>query len=242
MLLSLALSFALAAPDAGAPSGEEEEEDAPTWRAFGEGDGGLDAPPLFSSKKLSTALTVHQKSGSGGTMHFAESTTITCAKCTTPLRLTNDALIDHVLALGEQRYLLLGWASGGSGRQSLHVLLVHVGASGPRVIDELTWSTSRSESGVLLASTPQGWRIGIPQPITGDEEYEQDYGTRLSFKGLAQRRGTDLLKSGFFKPVPTGVSAWGYVPPFPHGIRARGNVGWLRATATGFALENQKTR
>jgi hypothetical protein len=146
-----------------------------------------------------------------------------------------------VLDLGERRYLLLGWASGGSGRQSLHVLLIHVGPTGPRLVDELKWSTTRSESGVLLTSTPQGWRIGIPQPTIGDEEYEQDYGTRLSFKSLKGRDGMQLFKAGFFKAPPPGLVAFGYAPPFRHGIRAR-SVGWVRATASGFALADLKTR
>lgn len=242
MILGIALALALTAePDAGA-AGEQEEDDAPTWREFGDGDGGVEAPPIFSSGKFSTGLTVKQKSGSGGTMHFAESTTVSCGRCGPPLQLGDSALIDHVLDLGQKRYLLLGWSSGGSGRQSLHLFLIHVGANGPKVVDELSWGTTRAESGVLLSPTKDGWRIGIPQPVIGDAEFEQDYGTRLSVKALKGRDGTQLLKAGFFKPPPAGLVAFAYVPPFPHGIRAHGNIGWVRPTESGFALETQKTR
>lgn len=126
MLLTFALAFALnAAPDAGPD--EEEEPDAPAWRELGEGDGGLEAPSIASSGKLSTALTVKQVSGSGGTMHFVEETLISCSRCGAPLKLKSAPLINHVLDVGEKRYLLLGWSSGGSGTQTVNVLLVHVG-------------------------------------------------------------------------------------------------------------------
>ena len=143
MLLTIALALALSAEaDAGA---DEEEPEAPRWRELGEGDGGLDAPPIATSGKRSTALTVKQVSGSGGTMHFAETTVISCGRCGTPLELKSAAspLIDQVIELGEKRYLLLGWTSGGGGTQAIHVLLVHVGAGGPELIDQLEWYSTR---------------------------------------------------------------------------------------------------
>jgi len=79
MLLSVAVALTpAAAPDAGLA---EEEEEAPAWRELGEGDGDVEAPSVFESVKRSTALTVKQSSGSGGTMHFNEQTVVSCGRC-----------------------------------------------------------------------------------------------------------------------------------------------------------------
>lgn len=233
MFLTFALALALnAAPDAGPD--DEEEPEAPAWRELGEGDGGLEAPSIANSGKRSTALTVKQVSGSGGTMHLAEKTVISCGRCGAPLALRSAALIDHVLDVGEKRYLLLGWSSGGSGTQSVHVLLVHVGPGGPELIDELQWYSTRGEAGILLASTPQGWRVGFPQLPTGDEEYDQDYGSSLKLGAKEYRKASHMAKTGFFKPVSAGLVAFAYCPPSGKGMRLHGHAGWLRVTATGF--------
>jgi hypothetical protein len=231
LLLTIALALTLTAePDAGL---DEAPEEGPRWQELGEGDGGVDAPSISGSAKLSTALTVKQVSRSGGTMHFAEKTVISCGRCGAPLVLKREQapLIDHVLDLGGRRYLLLGWSSGGNGFQSVQVLLVAVGPQGPQLIDELDWFSSRSDRGVLLASTPQGWRIGFPQPPSQDDDF---FDANLRVASGKSRHAADLEKSGFFQPVPAGLVAFAYCPPFGEGIRLRGNAGWLRVTATGF--------
>lgn len=234
MILSIAVALTLAAaPDAGP---EEEEDEAPRWKEFGEGDGGIEAPAVFEAVKRSTALTVKQSSGSGGTMHFSEQTVVSCGRCGAPLVLPGSALIDHVIDLGQKRSLLLGWSSGGSGMQTTHVLLVEVGAGGPRLVDELEWFTTRGERGLLLASTPQGWRIGLPKLEVRDEEYEQDYGAVLSLRSAKSRKAAELRAAGFFKPTPPGLVAFGYAPPGGEGLRVRVDTGWLRVTGKGFSL------
>src|SRR4051794_16580668 len=92
---------------------------APVWLELGHGtDGGIDAPSIAGSDKLTTELEVKQVNESGGTMHFASKTVISCARCGRPLQLASAPLIDHVLELGDRNFLLLGWSSGGGGEQS----------------------------------------------------------------------------------------------------------------------------
>ena len=219
MLLTIALLTLNAAP----------------WLELGRGaDGGVEAPSIASSGKLSTALELKQVNDSGGTMHFASKTVLSCAACGRPLQLATSALIDHVVDLGESRFLLLGWSSGGGGEQSVHALLVRLGTNGPELVDQLVWSTTRADRGILIASSPEGWRIGLPQPRpSSDLDFEPSLS--VTSLGRTSRRVTKLVKAGFFAPLPEGLAAFAYCPPFGEGLRVHANVGWVRITAKGFA-------
>jgi hypothetical protein len=191
-------------------------------------DGGGEAASIASSSKLSTALKVTQVDGSGGTMHFAQKTVISCVRCGRPLQLKTETgpLIDHVVELGDKRFLLLGWSSGGGGQQSVHALLVHVASGGPELIDELEWSTARADRGVLVMATPEGWRIGLPQPRLQSAQ--------LSVSSGKPRSSAELGKGGFFVPVSPELKAFSYSPPFGERLPLRGNVGWVTLSEAGF--------
>ena len=100
----------------------------------------------------------------------------------------------------------------------------------------------RDFRGILLVSSPEGWRIGLPEPYWAKPDLDFEPSLSLSGgRGRSDPRNpgksrsvSRLVKAGFFTPVPSGLTAFAYCPPFGEGLRVRANVGWLRVTATGF--------
>jgi len=183
-----------------------------------------DAPPdLKVEKRLPTAST--------GTMHFAEIVVLRVGRAR-PLVLEGELapIPGPYVRLGDSRFLLLGWSSGGSGMQTLHALSLAVVGGAVTLVAELTLQTDRLSSGLLLR-TGEGdqTRLGVPEPPAGfvhdadgwalrtgpgdDERFDLDGIRGLSFEEVAGQPG-DILYSPPFGvgPLPKRV-AWVSVSP-----------------------------
>ncbi len=88
-------------------------------------------------------------------------------------------LIDRVLELGPGRWVLLGWSSFGEGMMTNHAWLI-VDRGGPRIADELSWSTSRSFAGLALDVGAGAVRVGVPVPTKPRRRGGDDEPHRLS--------------------------------------------------------------
>ncbi len=179
--------------------------------------GAASVPPIGLGQ-TTKALTVKQQSGSGGTMHYSTRVELSIDGGTRAVLPGRQApIVDHVVAL-DGAWLLLGWASGGSGFQS-HELQVVSGALAP--VAKLTWFTYRAERGVLLRRDADGWSVGIPDGTSEESSLRIDEKkVKPSFTDFALTEST-----------------WSYCPPFDEALKPPKRAAWFRVSASGFRAE-----
>ena len=177
-------------------------------------------------------VTANLPEESTGTMHYAVKVTVALGEAT-PLVLEGPMLPipgPH-FRLGDSRFLLLGWSSGGSGMQTMHVLLIRV-RRGAVVLDrELTVMTDRSSAGLLVRVGTQSARIGLPKPPADfvsnpDEWFLNLGGESLDFQHMRKLRFVTV------QPQKGDLFYTASSPPSPMPKR----VAWIDVTANGFVF------
>ena len=182
--------------------------------------GGGVVPPLVESE-TTTALTVKQKSGSGGTMH-GNTRVMLSIDGGAPVPLPgyggdiNAPILSHVIAL-DGGWLLVGWASGGSPFQSQDLRVVNDALV---QTGKLEWFTYRSERGVLLRRDSDGWSVGVPGGTSEESQLRIDEKkVRLALTDFAM---TD--------------TTWSYSAPGREPLKAPRKVAWFRVSGSGFQV------
>ncbi len=175
---------------------------------------------------------------SRGTYHYADELRLS-APGAEPLVLTSSTQVDRLapipgpkFAIGDQRVLLLGWSSTGSGMQAIHVLLLHIAPPRVALQSQFTYTTDRLSSGIVVRrKNPRTILIGIPElPDFGHQEgdWSLDMGPeeRLDWDQLSQ------LHPVRYRPRASDVA---YFPPFEV-KRAVHRVTWISASAAGLEI------
>lgn len=174
-----------------------------------------------------------------GTSHHAERVTVKHGKHTIELvssfeggEGTMAPLIEEVLPLGRDRFLLLGWSSHGAGQQANHALLLKASEGEMVILDELVSGTQRAHA-ALLARTSAPPAIGVPQEavdVDGD-------GDRWSF--TTKHAELDRHQFGRLKARPSAAEAPGvvrYTPPFHERETHERRVVWFEVGERRFVV------
>jgi len=154
-----------------------------------------------------------------------------------PLHLEPLPLVDRALGAGPHRWVLLGWSSYGGGMQSEHAWLVEDAASGPRIVDQLMWTTDRMHGGVALDLSPKLY-LGFPLP-DAESLHEADgwvleHGARslpLAQVKMLPSRETNLMTLPDFYDPPMGSE--------PSTRHWSGRIVWFEANAKGFVASRR---
>ena len=185
------------------------------------------------SPELSVDATFPQEST--GTMHFAQSLAIRIGSAE-PLKVQAEMLPipGPCYRLPEQRFLVLGWSSAGSGMESIHALVVGTRAGAVVLDGQLDYTSDRPGTGLLVH--PMGddeiW-LGIPEPAAGFVHQAEDWA--LAFGTGPQRNlSLDDIRALTFEAVAESPGDTFYAPPTQAIPRPR-RVAWMTITAGGFA-------
>lgn len=113
--------------------------------------------------------TIPEKPG-GGTMHYAERVAITLAGHA-PMVVNTDIeagvlapYVSRQYDLGGRRYLLLGHSSWGAGTETVHAMLVGLRGGRLAQLDQVSVTTSRGQSAVILRQVHGQVQIGVFEP------------------------------------------------------------------------------
>ncbi len=185
----------------------------------------------YTLKSTDGVLTVEVEHSAGtGTMHYADRLRIKLAGQVIERRSrVNEEqeqmapLVDRIVPLTGRRYLLLGWASRGSGQQQEHALLIDASPGKLTLLDELILSTHRSRAALFVRTrgTPA---IGVPGDTTDMDDRED----RWSFSTLSGELDSAQflsLKSVFTSNKAPDVVR--YAPPFHRAIDEERKVVWF---------------
>jgi hypothetical protein len=132
-------------------------------------------------------------------------------------------IVHRQLALSHSHHLLLGWSSRGGGMQTIQALLV--GSEGERLLvsDWLKLTTGRASSGVFVARTDAGCRLGIPEPperVHNADSWELSAGgKKLDLKGIRALQ--------FSRARPAADRARFYRPPFESALPPVARIAWV---------------
>lgn len=176
--------------------------------------------------------------GSSGTMHFVDEMRLSVG-ASAPLVLKTDPGTKLIPIPGPQfqiddtHILLLGWSSYGGGMQTIHALLVQVENDRVTLQRELTLTTARTASVLIVRRDgPNEIRLGVGEPdgrlhdendlllVLGpakDERLNIGQIRKLAFAAEAKREADTL-----------------YAPPFQN-ARFPARITWLSVSARGFA-------
>jgi hypothetical protein len=179
--------------------------------------------------------------GSAGTMHFVDE-----------LRLSVDGSALLVLKsepggklipipgpqyqIDGTHVLLLGWSSYGGGMQTIHALLVQVENGHLTLQRELSLTTARTASALIVRRDgPNEIRLGVGEPA-GRLLDENDWLLAFGPDGDQRLDIAQIRKLGFAAETKREADTL-YAPPFQNaGFPAR--VAWLSVSAGGFAPMN----
>jgi len=106
---------------------------------------------------------------STGTYHYVDALRLSVHGAT-PLILESDVEHDHLVpipgpqyAIGDDRVLLLGWSSFGSGMQTIHALLLRIEKDAVSLQQELVYTTDRNHAALLVRRNgPKASCSGFP--------------------------------------------------------------------------------
>lgn len=177
--------------------------------------------------------------GDSGTMHFAETLTLSIA-ASRPLRVPGSFLPipGPSFPLSDGRFILLGWSSGGSGMQSMHALLVGDRAGVVTLLDHLIYDTDRPHAALLVRAGPDGSvSIGVPEPASdflhNEDEWSLQYG--LPRKG---RLLIGAIRTLSFETVTSRSDDVFYAPP-TNATPRTARVAWVHVSNGGFRLASE---
>jgi len=182
------------------------------------------------------ALTIQATypEGDTGTMHFAETLTLSIGAAR-PLRVPGSFLPipGPSFRLSDGRFLLLGWSSTGSGMQSMHALLVGDRAGVMTLFDHLIYDTDRPHAALLVRAGPDGsvW-IGVPEPSSDFLHNEDEWSLQY---GLSHKRHLLIgaIRKLSFETVISRSDDVFYAPPTKATPRTA-RVAWVHVTKAGF--------
>lgn len=190
------------------------------------------APPL----KVEVTAPVP---GSSGTMHFVDELRLSVGS-SAPLILKSEPASGKLIPVPGPQYriddshiLLLGWSSYGSGMQTIHALLVQVDNGNVTLQRELTLTTARTTSVLVVRRDgPSEIRLGVGEPdarMLGERDWLLIFGP-----GSDQRLDmAQIRKLAFAAEAKRGADTL-YAPPFQN-ARFPARVAWLSVSANGFA-------
>ena len=174
--------------------------------------------------------------GSSGTMRFVDELRLSVG-ASAPLALKTDPGTKLVPIPGPQyriddtHILLLGWSSYGGGMQTIHALLVQVENDRVTLQRELTLTTARTAS-VLIVRRDGPNEIGVGRPA-GRLHDENDW---LLVFGPAkdQRLNITQIRKFAFAAEAKREADTLYAPPFQN-AHFPARITWLSVSASGFA-------
>ena len=169
-----------------------------------------------------------------GTMHYALALTFSIPGAR-PLHLESDCCLPipgpH-FRIAATRFVLLGWSSGGSGMQSLHVLSLGIRNGAVALNQELVLTTDRMNAGLLVRPNGTGGiAIGLLRPPADFVHNPEDWSLGLGDES-EEPLGLEQLRGLPFKPVARMPGDVFYNPPlglcpFPE------YVAWISETPEG---------
>lgn len=173
-----------------------------------------------------------------GTTHYAVELRLS-AGASTPLVLKTQPGGKLIPIPGPQyrvddtHVLLLGWSSYGGGMQTIHALLVHLENGRVTLHRELTLTTPRTASALIVRRNgPNEIRLGISEPA-GRPPDENDWLLALGPDSDQQLNIAQFRKLAFAPERKREADAL-YAPPFQN-ARFPARVAWLSVNASGFA-------
>jgi hypothetical protein len=181
------------------------------------------------------------REGRTGTMHFAETLTLSIAG-SRPLQIprTNIRMGSYLpipgpsFRLPDGRFILLGWSSSGGGMETIHALLVGDRAGAVTVFDHLIYDTDRFHATVLVRTEPDGSvLIGVSEPLDrlhDEEDWSLQYGLRRKHRLLIA-----AIRKLAFETITSRSDDVFYAPPFNATLRT-GRVAWVHVASSGFGL------
>ena len=151
-------------------------------------------------------------------------------------------LMEEILEVGPNRWVLLGWSSLGEGLQTEHAWLVEA-RRGPQLLDTLTWTTDRSHAGLAVASSGNQVRIGIPLPQPLDDDGGPGLHNKSGWELVHGKQRLDLEEVERLPSSQEHVMALRgyYDPPFqvePSRRRWAGRFIWF-SSGTRFTIEHR---
>lgn len=196
------------------------------------------------AQTVKPALTVQATypEGSTGTMHYAETLTLSIAG-SRPLHVPGSDISrgsylpipGPSFRLPDGRFILLGWSSSGSGMQTMHVLLIGDRGGAVTLLDHLAYQTDRFHAALLVRTRPDGSVvIGVPEPSPGFLHDEDEWTFQYGVLRTHQMRIGAIRKLSF-EPVTSQSSDVFYAPP-TNGTPRTARVAWVHVTKSGFGL------
>jgi hypothetical protein len=142
-----------------------------------------------------------------GTLHYAEADFVQDG-ASDALHAEALPLVDRIITIAPDRWIVLGWSTPGEGMQAVHAWLVDDTATGPKVVDSLLWMTDREHAGFVLDSATH--RVGIPLPDSSSLHvpelwYLRHDGQQLAFDAVQKQR-TQLAQLAEYYGPPTSDS------------------------------------
>lgn len=203
---------------------------------------GCTRAPSNSTAPTSTPLVIETlPSELGGTIHGAECVTLRSRENGPATRICGDPKsedLDQTLVpyFYEQHAhptdatiaMLIGWTSLGGGMQTSHAWIVRFeDGAAPKVIEKLTWVSTRSRAGFAIEHTQDALKVGIPwtfdEPVRDD--WELHVGARRLDLDAVKRLTFVISKDPLHAPLRPAPRT-----PWPAGTR----IAWFDVTTRGF--------
>jgi hypothetical protein len=177
-------------------------------------------------------------SGSAGTMHFADELRLSVGG--SALLVLKSEPGGKLIPIPGPQYpidgthvLLLGWSSYGAGMQTIHAMLVHLEGGHVTLQRELTLTTARTASVLIVRRNgPNEIRLGIGEPA-GRLHDENDWLLILGPDRDQRLNMAQIQKLPFAAEAKREADAL-YAPPFQN-AHFPARVTWLSVSASGFA-------
>jgi hypothetical protein len=176
--------------------------------------------------------------GSTGTMHFVDELRLSAGH-SAPLILKSDPSGTLIPIPGPQyqiddsHVVLLGWSSYGGGMQTIHALLVQVENNRVTLQRELTLTTARTASVLIVRrDDPNEIRLGVGEPA-GRLPDEDDWLLVFGPDSDQRLNIAQIRKLAFATEAKREADAL-YAPPLQN-ARFPARVAWLSVSAGGFA-------
>lgn len=191
-----------------------------------------------SSKGDGLRVVINHPSEDTGTMHYASRVELRAAGAS-PLVFVEDMergslppIFTRRYRIAEDRYLLLGWTSYGSGEQSDHAWIVARERGALRVAGKLELSEHRANALFVLHRAGARLRLGVPLPDDRPGGLGAPW-IRLDDEALHESAAASLGAT----PTPAGGEIECHVPPFEDeemSLATTRRFVWFEVTAGGF--------
>jgi len=142
-------------------------------------------------------------------------------------------LVEKVIAVDTQRWVVIGWSSYGEGMQTMAAWIVVANKKKLRVTDEVYWTSDRSHAGFVIEDANGKLRLGIPKQTVskGDDDEDAphnpaDWELRIGNKTIA-----------FAKLHYAIATTKLFAPPFDDLRDKTGPFAWITANGEHFTAK-----